>query len=106
MDVGVPLLVVTAFDVNDAARFLRRGGVIEVDKWFAVYARSEDRKVGAYSCDIDGACGYSFFVDCYGYVHRASSRCNASGSCPATLVASSRRNRSMVMRFTMSPANA
>jgi hypothetical protein len=53
MDVGVLVLVVVNDSVDDGARLLRRGAVVEVNEGLAVNGRGEDREVGADALDIE-----------------------------------------------------
>ena len=47
VDIGVVVLVVAADGIEDGARLLRGGGVVEVDERMAVDLLIEDREVGA-----------------------------------------------------------
>jgi len=47
MDVCIVLLVVTPQRLNDGARLLSRGRVIEVDQWMAVDVLVQNREIGA-----------------------------------------------------------
>ncbi len=53
MDVGVVALVVIVQRVDDHARLLRRGGIVEIHQWFAVDFLSEQRKVVADFLQLD-----------------------------------------------------
>jgi len=52
MDVLVFLLEIDAAAIDDDLRDLRRGGVVEIDKWFAVDCLLQDGKVSANAFDV------------------------------------------------------
>ena len=53
VDVGVARLVKARDGVDDGARLLGRGGVVEVDERLAVHAGGEDREIAADPLDVD-----------------------------------------------------
>jgi hypothetical protein len=52
MDVRVFLFEIDAAAVDDDLRYLRRGGVVEIDKGFAVDCLLQNRKVSANALDV------------------------------------------------------
>ena len=55
MDVGVAALVVARDRINHRARFLGRGGVVEIHERIAMNFLVKDRKIGAHTFDVKPA---------------------------------------------------
>ena len=54
MDVGIVVFVIMHQRVNHRARFLRRGGVVEINQRLAVDLLVEDREILAQFCPVNG----------------------------------------------------
>ena len=56
VDIGVEVGVVVRQSVNDRLRFLRRGGIVEIDESVAVHLGVEDGELGAYVGEVHLRC--------------------------------------------------
>ena len=52
VDVAVLVQVIVALALNDAQRFLRGGGIVEIHQRMSVNLAVEDRKLAANRCNI------------------------------------------------------
>src|ERR1700733_4204107 len=58
MDIGVGSLVVANDCVNHCARFLGRGGVVQINQRLSVNLLLQDREIGANSLDVKAGSGW------------------------------------------------